>query len=115
MLRPLYSLVKKSPAPSKTRFVLLDLARSAEPPTSQGIFCARALRTLPELSRVAIPLGSAGKFGRFLSQPSGRARHFILARRAASSGNFFEYSAKSVFHFVRSSLPRAPTPSWKCW
>src|SRR5246127_5174786 len=113
MLRPLYSLVKKSPAPSKTRFVLLDLARSAEPPTSQGIFCARALRTLPELSRVAMPLGSAGKLGRFLSQPSGRGRFCILLRRPASSGNFFVYSAKRVFHLVRSSAPRAPTPFWK--
>src|SRR5258708_1194958 len=83
MLRPLYSLVKKSPAPSKTRLVLLDLARSAEPPTSQGIFCARALGTLPELSRVAMPFGSAGKFGRFLSEPSGSARRCILPRRGA--------------------------------
>src|SRR5215472_3835710 len=98
MLRPLYSFGKKSPAPSKVRLVLLDLARSAEPPTIQGMFLARAFRVLPELSRVAMPLGSAGKTGRSLSQPSGRSRDFILVRCEASSGYFLAYSAKSAFH-----------------
>src|SRR5258707_8443428 len=91
----------KSRAPAKARLVLLNLPRSPEPPTSQGIFCARALRTLPELSRVAMPLGSAGKLGRFLSQPSGRARFCILLRRAAGFGDFFVYSGKRTFHLVR--------------
>src|SRR6516225_2610750 len=97
-LRPANSSGKNSPAPSNTRLLLLDLARSAEPPTSQGIFWARAFRVLPELSRVAMPLGSAGKAGRLLSQPSGRSRDFILVRCEASSGYFLAYSAKSAFH-----------------
>src|SRR6059036_2746843 len=41
----------------QVRFV--GLARSADPPTSQGIFLARAFRVFPEDSRVAMPFGSA--------------------------------------------------------
>ena len=52
--------------------VLVEGARSAEPPISQGTFLATALRTLPDESRLATPLASAGKVGRSLSQPSGK-------------------------------------------
>ena len=49
--------------------VLLDSARSAEPPHSSGSFGASALSTLPEAARVAMPLGSASQLGRASSQP----------------------------------------------
>src|SRR5712691_11155183 len=58
----------KSPAPSNIKVVLVDGLRSADPPSSQGMFCASTLSTLPEASRPAMPLGSAGKPG----SPSGR-------------------------------------------
>src|SRR5258708_38279761 len=68
-LRPRYSPAKKSPAPSKVKLVLLECARSAEPPMSQGIFLASAFRTLPEESREAMPLASAGELGAVLVLP----------------------------------------------
>ena len=54
---------------SPSGVVLLDSARSAEPPHSSGIFGVIALITLPDAARVAMPLGSAGQLGRSLSQP----------------------------------------------
>jgi len=64
----------KSPAPSYVKVVLLDGPRSADPPRSQGMFCASTLSTLPAASRPAIPLGSAGKTGRLRSQSAGSSR-----------------------------------------
>src|SRR5437899_8215310 len=60
----------KLPAPSYVRVVLFDGPRSAEPPSSHGMFCASTLSTLPEASRPAMPLGSAGKTGRLRSHRS---------------------------------------------
>ena len=57
--------------------VLVDGARSAAPPISQGTFLATAFNTLPDEARVAIPLASAGKAGKSLSQPSGSCRCWI--------------------------------------
>ena len=54
---------------SPSGVVLLDSARSAEPPHSSGIFGVIALITLPEAARVAMPLGSASQLGRSASQP----------------------------------------------
>ena len=71
-LRPPGSSGPKSPAPSKTRRVLVEGARSADPPTSHGTRGAIALSTLPEESRLASPLASAGNSGSSASQPSGR-------------------------------------------
>src|SRR5262249_53718288 len=61
----------KSPAPSNVKAALVDEAKSADPPNSQGIFCPSTLSTLPEASRPAMPLGSAGKDGK-PAIPSGR-------------------------------------------
>ena len=72
--------------------VLFEGPRSPEPPRNQGMFCASTFSTLPEASRPAIPLGSAGKTGRLWSQPSGvrgaasdrsqsRGRHTALCIR----------------------------------
>ena len=52
--------------PRRSSWVLVEGARSAEPPISQGTFLAMALSTLPDESRLAIPLGSAGKVGQVL-------------------------------------------------
>src|SRR5208282_3962854 len=70
-LRALYWPASKSPAPSKVRRVFVEGYRSAEPPISQGWFFAIALSTLPDDSRVAVPLASGAKVGRSLSHPSG--------------------------------------------
>ena len=43
--------------------VLLEPARSADPPQSSGRLAATALMTLPDATRVATPLGSASKVG----------------------------------------------------
>ena len=50
----------KSPAPGNLSRVLVDGARSAEPPISQGTFLAMAFSTSPLVSRVALPFLSAG-------------------------------------------------------
>src|SRR6476646_4158104 len=50
--------------------VLLDSARSAEPPHSSGITSARAARTLPEAARVARPYSSAGNVGNASANPA---------------------------------------------
>src|SRR4029453_8140185 len=63
----------KSPAPSNVRVVLLGEPRSADPPSSHGMFCASTLSTLPDASRPAIPLGSAGKNGSTRSHPLRRS------------------------------------------
>ena len=67
----------RSPAPSNVSVVLFDGPRSAEPPSNHGTFCASALRTLPDASRPATPLASAGNIGRLRSQPSGSSRRCI--------------------------------------
>src|SRR5437899_537643 len=43
--------------------VLFDGPRSAEPPSSHGMFCARTFNTLPDASRPANPSGPTGKIG----------------------------------------------------
>ena len=58
---------------SPSGVVLLDSARSAEPPHSSGNLGAIAPSTFPEAARVAMPLGSADQLGSASSQP-GSAR-----------------------------------------
>ena len=62
-LRPARSSGWKSPAPANVRRVLVDGARSADPPSSQARACAIALSTWPEESRLAMPFASAGNVG----------------------------------------------------
>src|SRR6267154_552953 len=113
MLRPPYWPGRNSPAHDGSRLVLLDLARSADPPMNHGIFLAIAFSVLPELSRVPMPLASAGKVGMSLSQPVGSSRACILARLAARSGNCLAYASKSFVQADLRSLPRLPTPFLK--
>ena len=71
----------KSPSPSSAVYV--DGSRSAEPPISAGRRGAMAFITLPEATRVAMPLASAGKTGMSASQPAGSSpRDAALQLRA---------------------------------
>ena len=51
--------------------VLVEGARSADPPNNQGTFLATWLSTLPDETRLAIPLASAGKGFTSASQSAG--------------------------------------------
>ena len=86
--------------------VLLDSARSAEPPHSSGSVAARAPRTLPDAARVARPFASASKTGRAFSKPSGREPSTSRSRRAARSGWALRQAAYRVFHALWAALPR---------
>src|SRR5690606_9936044 len=68
-VRPAGSLRENTGTPATV--VLLDPARSAEPPTSSGKRGERAARTLPEAARVAIA-ASAAKVGRAACQSAGK-------------------------------------------
>ena len=57
--------------------VLLEPARSAEPPHSSGRAGAIALSTAPDALRVATPFGSASNEGSASSQPFGSVRVVI--------------------------------------
>src|ERR1017187_6018117 len=63
MLRPPGVAGCRSPAPLKSRRVKVEGSKSAAPPSNQGTASARMLRTLPDDSRLAMPLASAGKTG----------------------------------------------------
>ena len=65
--------------------VLLDSARSAEPPQSSGSSAAIALMTVPDAFRVATPFGSASNVGSASAQPSGSVRVCIRSKSAASA------------------------------
>src|SRR4051812_49768747 len=54
--------------------VLLDSARSAEPPHSSGSTGASAVRILPEARRVPVPLGAAGEGREAAPPPAGGSR-----------------------------------------
>jgi hypothetical protein len=75
-------------APANVRSVLLDEPRSADPPSSQGMFWASTLSTFPDASRPAMPFGSAGKIGSPRSHPAGSSRRCIRSISVASSGYF---------------------------
>ena len=100
----------KTPAPSNVSSVIVEGARSAEPPISQGILPATALSTLPAETRLAIPLASAGNVGKSLLPAGGQLAglHLLPLRRpvrdisCAYSSNFFCQAAYSF-------LPRLPT------
>ena len=67
----------KLPAPLYVSVVLFDGPRSADPPRNHGMLCASTFSALPEASRPAMPLASAGKTGRSRSHPAGRSRRCI--------------------------------------
>src|SRR4029453_14404326 len=74
-----------SPPPSMS--VLLDSARSAEPPRKVGSRSAMALMQAWEAVRVACFLGSANSLSRPASQPAGSSPAIPARRSAARSGS----------------------------
>src|SRR5450631_450734 len=89
--------------------VLLDPARSAEPPQSSGVTSASAVRTLPEAARVAMPLGSAGKVGNASAKWPGSLRLTTRSSRDALSGWEARQAAYPLFHSSWAVLPRPIT------
>jgi hypothetical protein len=87
--------------------VLLDSARSAEPPQSSGTFSAIALITCPLALRVATPLGSAAKVGRSSAQPCGRLRVCIRSKSAFCSGWSAAHASKASCHSAWARWPRS--------
>ena len=88
--------------------VLLDSARSAEPPHSSGITPATALITAPDALRVATPLGSASKVGSASASPTGSARVCMRSKVATTSSDAARFHAsKRSCHAACCSLPRA--------
>ncbi len=95
---------RKSPAPSNVRRVLVDGARSAEPPMSHGHVLGDRVEHLADASRPATPLASAGKTGMSLSQPSGSSRCCICISWSASSGCLALYSSNLAYPRVAQLL-----------
>ena len=92
--------------------VLVEGARSAEPPISHGIFLATALSTFADASRPATPFGVGGKCREVL-RPSRRAarRRCIRSTASASVGILPPCTPRSArASRARSLAPRAPMP-----
>ena len=86
---PRRSRCLKISAPSNFSVVLLEVAKSADPPINHGIFCANAFSTLPKLSELQ-RLCVGWKSRKILIQPAGNSWCCIWLRRSANSGNFCE-------------------------
>ena len=88
--------------------VLLDSARSAEPPHSSGMTGPIAFRTLPEAARVETSL-PASKTGRAASSSAGSLRASTRSSRAAASGLADCQASKDSCHSLRAAAPRSTT------
>src|SRR5256885_17022838 len=110
MLRPPYWPGRNSPAHDGSRFVLLDLARSADPPMNHGIFLAIAFSVLPELSRVPIPFASAGGEGMCFFPPAGKLRGRLFLGFAAGAGECLAVALDRFFSVVVHFLSPFPAP-----
>ena len=89
--------------------VLLDSARSAEPPHSSGSVGAIAVRISPEALRVATPFGSASYVGRWSAQPSRERAGLDAGRRAPCRRRFLaaQASYSSCQAACAASRPRS--------
>ena len=76
--------------------VLLEPARSAEPPQSSGSTGAIAVRMSPDATRVATPFSSASQLGSASVQPSGRVRVRIRSKSALRSPALAAQVSKSL-------------------
>ena len=92
---------------SPAMVVLLDSARSAEPPQSSGSTGASALSTSPEALRVATPLASAGNTGNASANPSGRTPACSRSNSAARSGLAVRQASNPTVHSARAAWPRS--------
>ena len=97
---------KKDPPP--LILVLLEPARSADPPQNSGKTAAIALITSPDAARVATSLPGA-KTGRFESHPVGSDRDCNLAKSEALSGLLVLHCSNFSFHCARACAPRSFT------
>ena len=73
--------------------VLVELARSAEPPTSCGTRLAAHWIAMPDALRVAIPFGSASNRGTSSSKPAGISPRWMVSNSAALSGCSERYAS----------------------
>ena len=103
----------KSPAPSNVRRVLVDGARSAAPPISQGTFRAIAFKTMPDEMRVAIPLASAGKAVSARIPAFGKLAMLHPVELVGQLGVLGPILLHPAEPRSRSALPRRPMPCWK--
>ncbi|CAM3924783.1 hypothetical protein ISCU110981_19900 [Isoptericola cucumis] len=87
--------------------VLLEPARSADPPHSSGSTSARALRTLPDAARVATPFSDASKTGSSSVQPAGSVRETSRSSSAAPSGLAVRHAS-----YDRSQAARSADCRW---
>ena len=95
--------------------VLVEGARSAEPPMNHGTAGAMALITLPEAAREAMPFSSAGNTGSTFSQPLGHGAIEDVADLGLACSLFASLKlAKVFFQAAFSSAPRCPMPASKC-
>ena len=86
--------------------VLLDSARSAEPPHSSGMTGPIAFRTLPDAARVETSL-PASKTGRAASSSAGSLRASTRSSSAAASGLPDCQASKAACHSLRAAAPRS--------
>ena len=87
--------------------VLLEPARSAEPPHSSGMIGASALITLPLAERVATPFASAGNTGSASASPSGSVRPLIRWSSASASGLAWDHAAYCSSQAAPAAEPRS--------
>src|SRR5665648_402659 len=88
--------------------VLLEPARSADPPHSSGRTVASALSTLPDADRVATAF-PAGNTGSASVQPTGRLRTAIRSKSSARSVWLVRHSVNAWSHCACARLPRSVT------
>ncbi len=108
-LFPVHSCVDRSAgtkdaAPSMV--VLLDSARSADPPHNSGMTGPSAFNTLPDAARVETSL-PASNTGRASSTPSGRAPDRMRSRSFFRSGLATAQASNCSFHSAWAALPRS--------
>ena len=102
-LRPARLVAEKSPSPA--RYVLVEGARSAEPPTSVATTGARALSTFPDAARVAI-VSRGVNAGSAASHPAGSSPASAARHCAATSGYADAKARTRACHAVSSAAPR---------
>ena len=88
--------------------VILESARSADPPQNSGSTFAIALMTCPDEVRVATSL-PASNTGRVASQPAGSSRSTNRFKSAARSGCALCHWANFPSHSLCNCAPRAFT------
>ena len=88
--------------------VLLDPARSADPPQNSGRTAAIALITSPDAARVATSFPGANT-GSCLSQSAGNDRVCNRVKSVALSGLLAFQLSNFVFHWARCCAPRSFT------